>query len=216
MRNRSSNRVFTCLLLASLAMATSAVANLRCVPLVATNTSPYYCLSKLQTTGNYATYDSTHGYLYYKWPGSAPFPGAQQVTSGKFTNCTRVYQGNLCECVQFARQACNVPDSPSTAWRRSVPVVVNGQIRTDLPAGALVATMDYHDSLFPPDTAHHPHVAVFLRRINSDSIEVADQNFIGGAGTKIVGKHHRIRTPRVGGSSYQDASRYWTIYVSAR
>jgi hypothetical protein len=197
-----------------LAMATSAVA-LSCVPLVATNTSPYYCLSKLQNTANYAKYNTDYWSQYYKWPGSAPFRGAQQVKSGGFTNCTRVYQDTMCQCVQFARQVCNVPDSPSTAWRRSAPVVVKGQIRTDLTAGAIVATMDYHDSLFPP-LAYHPHVAVFLRRINSDSIEVADQNFIGGDGTKIVGKHHRIRTPRVGGSSYQDASRYWTIYVHAK
>ncbi len=205
MWNRSSVLALTCLLLVLACHSpNSPDLDSQCVPLVAI--SPY--LGQLQDTANYATYSS--GRDYYKWSDPAPFPDAQKVTSGGFTNCTRVYQGSLCVCVQFARQVCNVPDSPSTAWRRSVPVVVNGQIRTDLTAGALVATMDsMPGGLYR--TNYHPHVAVFLRRINNDSIEVADQNFIADS---IVGKHHRIRTASVGGSLASDATRYWTIYVN--
>ncbi len=204
MRNKSSARVLVFLLLATLAITTSAVATV-CVPLKATSTY----LTKLQNSAYYATYNS--GSYYYKWSVPAPFPGAKQVRSGVFTNCTRVVQtltNTDSQCVQFARQVSNVPGQLTSAWRRSVQIVANGKIRTDLTAGVLVATMDAPGGLYPQTYDQHPHVAVFLRRIDNNTIEVADQNFIA---PYIVGKHQHIR---IGGSQASDATRYWTIYVN--
>ena len=171
---------------------------------------PY--LGRLQDSNNFPIFSSDT--RYFKWrlyaPGNdKPFPGAVKVSNttypyGTRPDCTRVVQGVAFTCVQFVRQVSNSPTVAASQWRRGRALVVNGVIRNDLSPGTIIATMDGAGGRYAPT---NPHSAVFLRRINNNTIEVADQNVIGGQ-VGIVGLHWRIN---VYGSGYADARRYWSV-----
>jgi|GEM_PF-5120704 len=140
---------------------------------------------------------------FWRWSGSATFPQAELILPAY----TRVWQGGganrRAQCVQFVRQVSNMRTNwPTSSWRRDVRLVANGQIRTDLTPGTIIATMDGPNGTY---ASARPHTAVYLSRVSDTQIMVADQNFVA---SRIVGRHDRIR---VGGTHEAKAGRYWTV-----
>lgn len=156
---------------------------------------------------NYATYPDPDkpGAKYWKFSTTYRWPSQTKVSSGDISNATRVGNG---QCVSFASSISNRPTLHTAEWSRDVPLVLsNGTIRTDLTLGTLLATMD-GTTVGDRYDVPFPHVTIFIRRVNSTTIEVVDQNFVA---SRIVGKHQLIKVRVSTDKSPSNARRYWAI-----
>lgn len=166
---------------------------------------PY--VDRMLTNSYYAQLPNSRS--YFRWPGWQPFPGSAKTSFASTTDCTSVYNSNppMRECVQFVQRVTGNSGFSTVDWRRDLPLVSGGQIRQDLVSGVILATMDKGATgdRYPQSRSESPHAAVYLRRVDGATIEVADQNFVGDF---IVGKHQFIR---IGGTGPSDARRYYTI-----
>lgn len=170
-------------------------------------------LRPLRINANYAALQCEPESAYYKWaavelpysePRSWACGGVTYTDMVQVTDAGDLFPG---ECVSFVK-AVSGTDHVTAFYRENGPhwyagpsvIAANGNVVSSISPGAAIATFD-SNGLYDGG-----HAVIVLRRVDDNTIEVADQNFITGAyDAMVVGKHLLTIT---GSGTVSDLSEY--------